>query len=495
MVEPNTQKQHSDIEGQLEALYAAATPDPDFAARLAIQLSQRSRTIDGQPIPPSRSPLAGLRNFFRRPALAAALAAVLLLAAAVTLAGPQKVLAQVQKLLGYAPSAGFVEPGLTRILLSPVEQRQGEVTLRVDSVVADSRQTQVILTASGLPRKKFDLRAGEQPKEVEPYLLLLDGSRLAPSTSTSGIGDVLQASLTFPPLPEQATQITLVLPRLPSLPAGFAPENWSVPLTLAETRSAGTDSAPGHPLGQSYAPENGTTDANGVTVSLLQVGQSQEEIGLQVQYDWEDQAWLWLRDAQLSLADDTGRSYERRLPALGASFEPGDQSVRPGSRTNTYRFAPFDPQARAGVLIIDRLTFSFKSDAKFSFDPGRDVEPGQTWDLSEAPGSRLEVAGLPVQILNAELSANPDSADPDARYLLTLLVQATPAGGRAIDNLTLSPSRDRISSSCRMLPDNRFRLSTGLPESPNRPISLYLSSGEISLAGPWEITWDLPRQP
>jgi hypothetical protein len=484
-----------EIENQLDAVYNSASPDPAFAIRLERQLAERAAAMQNPADRPEAAWLGWLRGIFRQPALAVPLAVILLLILAISLVGPQKVLAQVQRLLGYAPGIGFVEPGETRVLLASVEQRQGNVTLRVESVVADSQQTRVVLQVSGLTHEKFDLKsaAGDVPEEVKPYLLLPDGSRLASGSSMSGIGDVLQASLSFAPLPSTVDQVTLVLPRLPSLPAGFAPENWSVPLVLQNTHSAETASASGLALTQPYAPVGAVAAAHGITASLLQVGQNAKETGLQVQFNWDDKDWQRLQDVQMRLEDGSGHTYARHQTTFG----PVDSAVAPGTRTTTYPFNPIDSQAKTGVLIVDNVSFSFTSQAQFRFNPDGAATDGQTWDLSQLPGTRLDVAGVPVQLLSISVNANPDTrAGTDSHYLLNLLVQTIPQDGLVINSLFLSQFSDRVvSANCETLPNSRLQLTIGLPELPQHSMQLYLSSGEISVTGPWKVEWKLPTLP
>ncbi|MDD5368781.1 MAG: hypothetical protein PHQ40_06845 [Anaerolineaceae bacterium] len=499
MTEPMNPKFSREIENQLDAVYNSASPDPAFAIRLERQLTERAAAMQNPADRPQAAWLEWLRGIFRQPALAVPLAVILLLVLAVSLVGPQKVLAQVQRLLGYAPGIGFVEPGETRVLLAPVEQRQGDVVLRVENVVADSQQTHIVLQVTGLPREKFDMKsaAGDVPEEVKPYLLLPDGSRFAPGSSMSGIGDVLQASFSFPPLPVAVDQVTLVLPRLPSLPAGFAPENWSVLLVLQNTHSAETASAAGLSLTQPYTPAGAAAAAHGITASLLQVGQNPKETGLQAQISWENPNWNSLRDVQVQLADETGRRYTRHISDLGAAFEPGEPVREANARTTTYRFDPLDPQAKTGVLIFEQLTFGFTSDAKLRFDPGQNGSASQTWELPQGPGTQLSVAGVLVQPLSFTITPNPNpGTNPEDRYLLTLLVQTMPQDGLAIDSLFLSQFSDRVvSANCKTLSNSRLQLTIGLPEFPQQSMQLYLSSGEISITGPWKMEWKIPNQP
>ncbi len=475
------------FENRLEDLYSLPVPDPGFSRRLEIRLAARGREMDWRPASRQPSPMAALRAMFRRPALAIALVALLLLIGALGWIGPRTVLAEVQRLLGYNPHAGYVQPGETLILPSPIEQTQGEVTLRIDSVIASPTGTQVILTVSGLPREKFRMPDMETPEDQKPYLELPGGTHLLPSGYSSGIGGVLQASLSFPALPAGVSQVTLGLPRLPSLPAGFAPENWAISLTLQQTSLTPAPGAAQALLTRPYTPENATASAGGVTARLLQVAHSPDETALQVQFTWENPDWQWLTRLEASLSDETGKPYARREPPLGPGFEPGNMGANPNGASETYRFDPLDPQARTGNLVLDQLAFDVISDARFTFDLGSHPTPGQTWDLSQLPGSRLEISGIPIQLLSATLKSG-----RDAGYQLDLLVQTSPTSSLSVEMLGLSNYPDRaVSASSQGLPGNQFLLSIELPALPANRLTLYLPDAGLIARGPWEIRWEV----
>src|SRR5512142_171187 len=219
-----------DLEQGLERIFPQ--PDPAFLNRLEGEIVRQAR-LQSAARPAKRGFSGWLQGAAevisqrRRTALALGLA--LLLGVIVLAVGPQQVMAAVLRLFGYAPGVGFVEPGVTRFLAAPVTASQGEVTVRIDQLVASGDRTLLSLTASGLPREKF---GSEDNKPPQPYLLLPDGRAWYPTSMMSSQGDALYAEIDFPALPPEVLQVTLVLPRLPSLPAGLAPENWSIPLAL-----------------------------------------------------------------------------------------------------------------------------------------------------------------------------------------------------------------------------------------------------------------------
>ena len=154
------------------------------------------------------------------------------------------------------------------------------------------------------------------------------------------------------------------------------------------------------------------------------------------------------------------------------------------------------PGARLrAALTVEKLHFTFKSPARFTFDPGRAITLGQPVDLSAQPGSKLEIAGVPAQVLSFTLSLGKDEAGQPqaAHYHLELLLQSTPLDGLSLENASMSPYPEMlVSSSTEILPGNQEKITIDLAQIPIGPLALYFSHGEVSLKGPWVIRWDLP---
>ncbi len=485
---PQETKHLSELEKKLENFYNTITPEPAFVHTLDVQIAGEVKHM------PAGRPgfVEWLKNAFqRRPALTIGITVLVVLTLAVTFAGPQQVLASVQRLLGFVPGSGFVQPGETRVLATPVEETQGEVTLRVEKVIAGAKQTDIVLTASGLPREKFQPQTGEQDPLFQAYILLPDGKQIKANMIMSGIGDNLQASYIFDPLPGSVTNITLVLPRLPGVPAGFAPENWSVPIQLVTAQVLPTGSPSDLLVATGYVPLNGLAQAKGVSVQVVQVAQAAQETGVQIQFQWDNPEWWQLNNVDLSLAYNDGQVYSQIKEPMQLLGAP--ESVR------TYRFQPFESGASQALFTVDKLYFTFKSTAHFTFDPGKDYKVGQSMDLSSQPGSKIEIAGVPVQLLSAMINPGPgidELGTPQSpHYHLELQLQYTEVDGLALENLTMSIDPELlISSSTDILPDNREKITIDLAKLPDLPLLLYFSYGEVSLKGPWVIQWDLPKK-
>ncbi len=477
---PMTQQ---DLEQGLEKIFPQ--PDPAFLSRLEGELTRHARLQ-----PAARPEKAGFAGWFKEAAevlsqhrrAAFGLGLALLLGMIVLAVGPQQVMAAVLRLFGYAPGVGFVEPGLTRFLDAPVTAIRGEVTVTVDQLVASGDRTLLSLTASGLPKEKY----GPEDNVPQPYLLLPDERKWFPTFMMSGQGDTLHAEIDFAALPPDVLNVTLVLPRLPSLPAGFAPENWSIPLALQ--KAAETPGKNG--LVQPYTLADATATSHGVTARVIQAAQSPQETGLQVQLSWDNPAWQYLSGLHMRLSDDQGREYERLVDGLGDTTGSVTETA-PNNRTMFLRFAPLQSGASQATLTFDQLVFTTSTGAAFTFDPGRDPQVGQTWDLAGKAEMQLEIGGVPVEVLKASLQG---TGNASAGYRLEFLLQVKPKDSLSIQSfphLMLEP-QNLGSYMVETLPGNQLRLAFDLEEMPRQPETVRFELVDVLLLDPLQMTWDLP---
>ena len=131
----------------------------------------------------------------------AALALLLILAVTVAALGPQRVWAEVQRLLGYVPGVGFVDLAETRVLVAPVETTRDGITVRVEQVIAEQDKTRVVVRSEGLPPEDALLPAGAAVPDTasDAFVLRLPDGRTLTTTEYSlrwGAG-----TFTFPALP------------------------------------------------------------------------------------------------------------------------------------------------------------------------------------------------------------------------------------------------------------------------------------------------------
>ncbi len=427
----------------------------------------------------------------RRWALGAA-ALVLAIAVALAAGGPRQVWAQVQRLLGYVPGIGFVDLDEARVLAAPVAVTREGVTLYVEQAIARSSGTSFVIRAEGLPPVE------PAPPGDAPTLRLPDGRELAKRAYALHFGE---GRIEFPPLPEGVYRATLVLPRLPMVPAGAAPEGWAVPLVLQP--ATGELAAALFP--QPYRPEAAADSHEGVTVRVLEVAQSADETALRVLLEWHDpQRYPFATlSGNTYLRDDLGHSY-------GLATHPGNGSFvetevieidpsaprptpAPASIEETVAFSPASPQAHELTLVVDEIGMRVPAGVAFAIDLGDDPQLGDCWPLA----IDLEVAGAPLRVAAARLVEDA-GAQPGRRIALELDILPRDGGGSTtVTSLDLDGTAARLSGGGSSYSGNsgRIRSSLYLAEGaplPRGKVELRASSAFATLRGPWTVTWPVP---
>jgi hypothetical protein len=495
------------IERGLEALFGAPNPETAFVAGLEQQLLARVQTE------PERGRGLRLRRLWRqwiRPfsqnRWATAMGGLLLIVAVIVAAiGPQQVLVSIQQLLGYVPGIGFVNLEATRLLAAPVEVQRDGVTLRVEQVIARPDRTEVVIRSEGLPPEDQLWPGGARGEDdYEPVLRLPDGRRLATGTWTLRLGG---GTLEFPPLPEGVYRVTLELSRLPLVPTGAAPENWSIPLDL---RPATGD------LVADLFPEPylaGAQDTQqGITLRVLQVAHTPEETALRLQIQWAEQEWQFPSVGHFrapELRDDLGHVYhEATASSSGSSVQteviriPEGQDSTPAptpeapTQERALAFAPVSPSAGQVTLWVDAVDFEVPAEASFVVGLDEDPQVGDRWPLDV----HLTVAGFPVhlsgvQLVQEELALRDG---PVQRTLLQFDVDPVPdQDGRTLYGIGLVGDMDRFEGGSGGYDPQTGTIRTGLQlrdgaKMPDGSIEVRVEYASIAFHGPWTLTWTVP---
>ena len=491
----------------LHAYYQSPGPAPAFISRLERDLrNQHAALIEAQ-----KSRDGALRHFWgrfvrllRMPSWQTVAIVVLLALAITTLViGPSRVLAQVQQWLGYVPGFGFVDLDRARVLAEPVGASQEGVTLQVEQLLAEPDRTRLIFSAQGFPPQRGSWL--DQGSQMTAYLRLPDGKRHKTKFYGTSIsqGTKLTAKLEFPAMPEDVYQVTLEIDRLPYLPSGAAPENWEILLAL---RPASRD-LPEDRFPPSFTPADASASVNGITVRILQVASSPAETALQVQFEWQHPDWEWWGTPVYTLRDDVGHGYE--FPRLTSGSVEEVVQVPPGpsptsaltiqTARQTYQFAPLSQAANQATFTLEEVGFSLPANAFFTFDPGPDPLPGKIWSIDKW----LEIAGFKLHFTEARLFEetpnNPEKEGPVYIFEFPFEVEQLPPQEANeehkldmieidADNLSISES-----SSAGSWRTGKYQFTLGFEELPEGPISIQIDSILISVPGPWEISWQIPK--
>ncbi|HAF62600.1 MAG TPA: hypothetical protein DCK95_09790, partial [Anaerolineaceae bacterium] len=169
------------------------------------------------------------RSRFRlRPAWTITLAILALVIFSTLVIGPQRVYAEVMKLLSYIPGVGIVEEGTTiRVLAEPVTQTRDDITLTVHEAYLTDEKTIIVYSIQNVPQSALSHDESVVGCSDAGSLILPDGTRLE---IVSGQGSGYRAEHIYPAIPESVDKATFVLSCIQGTLQGKAPENWELNL-------------------------------------------------------------------------------------------------------------------------------------------------------------------------------------------------------------------------------------------------------------------------
>ena len=484
------------VERALLRHYATGDPAPAFVERLERQLNAQAVAVTGSQTRHELAPRFWQRWRATPRSLrwATGMAALLVVLALVVGAlGPQRVWAQVQRLLGYVPGIGFVNLADARVLVAPVQIERDGVTLRVEQVIADAGRTSVVLSSRGLPAQDSSARSAA---DFAARLRLPDGSSLNAGDYALRWG---AATIAFPPLPSNVYTATLELDRLPLLPPGAAPENWAVALALRPA----TGPLVSQLFAEPYQPAGASDTQAGITLSVVQVAHSPQTTALTLRGVWTDPTWqIWSVSGGMTLPvlrDDVGHLYREAAPAAGDStvavevihVEAGATPAPPPTvLEQELAFSAVSALATHLTLTIDSLRVSMPVDATFEVALPPGVRAGDRWPLD----IRLDVAGFPVHVTDARLVEQ-----ATGRLALELeLTGITGQDGRTLTAISPGPADSGFwLGASGSYDDAGQKLRFSLDLNPDMPLTataipVQIESVDVTVPGPWRLSWAVP---
>lgn len=439
--------------------------------------------------------------FTARLAWGAALGVVVLFLISFQAIGPQRVMAQVQRWLGYVPGIGFVEAGEgLRVLQTPVNQERDGVTVTVEQVVADADRTTVVYTVEGLGLQHRPEGEAGTNCTASPLLRAADGKELFLNGGQgNGWPSGFRAQLVFPPLPNQENAVTLVIPCLENTRPGAAPEDWEIHLTLQPAPEnfqalpvfeIGTTPAATHePDPTADLPAGRTTPAaaHGVHFQVERLVELEDGYLVQGSLDWHNTEFglAGFSAYELQVRDAAGQAVPVE-PADDASGElKGDPYME---KRQTWRVRTASKQYSSPLtLTLPSLTIDQAINLSFELDLGANPQPGQTWELDQV----LEVEGREVTVEAVSLVSSPDGRA--GTYGLDFTLYADP------DQLLSVSLWDPDNQSARIVSSGGFDGQGIIRQSFNYdylPTGLHLiqiTQAAYPLPGPWTVSVDLPR--
>ena len=160
---------YENLEKEIGELYADAPLSEHFVSSLKNQLYNQI----------NQSKKRKMRPFYLRPVWIALACLMIALLATTLIVGPQKVYAEMRRLLGYVPGVGLVDTSTPiRVLVEPVEQTRDGITLTVTSATLTADRTQLEYRIFGVPRSAYPKDERVIGCTSRNYLVLPDGTKL-----------------------------------------------------------------------------------------------------------------------------------------------------------------------------------------------------------------------------------------------------------------------------------------------------------------------------
>ncbi len=446
-----------ELNSALNEFYSGPRPDDAFTARLEVQLYQRQIELVAPKQKPRFSFTDSSRSFthtlLARPLLA-------LLAAILALAALTGVVYAIGRLTGFIPGFGFTSnTSVVYILSEPVETKQGEVTLRLDKAVSDDNRFWAALTINGLS-------GGETNSQV--FALLPDGKKIPfqmGGRSNTENGEA-QISVTFTALPPSTQSLTILIENLGG-------QNFKLALRLRPARPG--EIIPAMPT-QSAQPQS--ENRNGIRLVLDNVALASDKTIFQVSLHY-DQPNTWVSGPwSIALSDKDGRVYPLK-DITTETMNSGD--------THIFQTLPFTGAEHLTLSLVvfpvpDVLSMFEDFSAEkvgFTFDPGSNPQPSQTWALNET----IDVGQFKFHIVRAALTSEPGLVfefEPVDNVTSVMLYAADPL----FHGATGSPVKNQ-----------NFTASMSFEKIPKQSFKVVISQVHYMVKGPWKIQWQPPVAP
>lgn len=481
----------AEFEEQVRAVLTVPDPqEQEFLTWLKVQV------LEGPASQPVRR-----QWFAARLAWGVALGVVMLFLISFLAIGPQRVLAQVQRWLGYVPEIGFVETGEgLRVLQTPVTQERDGVTITVEQVVADADRTTVVYTVEGLGlQHRPDGEAGVNCAASPLLRSAADGKELFLNGGQgNGWPSGYRAQLVFPPLAKQEKAVTLLIPCLENTSPGTAPEDWEIHLAL-QPAPEGFQALPVIEVGPTTAATQGpdpaadlpagratSAEAHGVHFQVERLVELEDGYLIQGSLDWQNTEFglAGFSAYELQVRDAAGHA----VLVEPADDAPGELKGDPyAQKRQTWRVRTASRQYSSPLtLTLPSVTIDQAVDLSFELDLGANPQPRQTWELDQV----LEVEGREVTVKAVSLVSSPDGRA--GTYGLDFSLYADP------DQLLSVSLWDPDNHSARIVSSGGFdgrgmiRQSFTYDTLPTGLHRIQITQAAYPLHGPWTVFVDLP---
>ena len=382
----------------------------------------------------------------------------------------------VKRLFGYLPGTGFVEQGVPlRILEQPVKVEIDQSTVILSQAVTDSEHLRLFYQVENIPYSETLNEDKEAYCRALPWVRTADGQRLNAKTVTANFwGSGYYRQLEFSALPADQDSATLVLPCIEGALKADSPADIEVAMHLV----AAPEGMTVYPIVELPTPtakpveQQDTSLAGQISLTIQKYIQTDDRLILlgAVQTANPDVRLSLVESSDVLLLDASGKPAALAEDYTLEDPESGERTAQ--NLPLTYVVAGAYQPGEAS-LIIDGVWVERSSDASFTFDPGANPQPGQTWTLNK----ELQLGSHLVTIKDAALT-------PDGKGFTFSL-----ENGEDLSNVALTDLEHAVLGGGGGGDGAGFTYRDSLPSG---PITISVSFYSERIKGPWQAQVELP---
>jgi hypothetical protein len=458
-------EQFSELEDQIREIMRGSGANPEFVYNLRSKLT-------GMGLPKQQS-----RSIFRLAWALGILLAVLLVAANLPV-----VAGAVQQLFGFVPDIGLVEQNSPlRVSEAPVAVTREGVTLTLQQVIVYADRVELAYRVDGFSMN----RSGSfcSGPEIYPSLRLPDGTQIAANPVALGgeqtatgytAGHAFSASI-----PPDVSSADFILKCLQGSEHGSAPEDWVVPFNLIAVPQ-------GRPIGKLLVEGNPpqVMQPAEIETNFSFLGGAAKDNGYHFFFRFSAQNpgtdSLAVRPFSMYLIDSSGARIELIDTLPWSPFDQVD--------IWEYRAVRTPAPGPMTIYINGVQVYYLAQKASFKFSPGKDAQPGQTWDLDE----HFQIGGQAISVTSARM------VEVENHKGFAFTIQAEQPGTQIsveVMDMTENDPRFQMWSTIGD-PTPAGVVTTGFVYESSVPETLRVTFNTISVLkdGSWKVEWT-PSQP
>lgn len=393
-----------------------------------------------------------------------------------------EVAAAIQHWFGYVPGVGLVRDGQIRVLTEPVSLTREGITVTVEQALVDPDHTVIVYKVEGMQPEMF-VTNPETPACHDNAILRVAGSELSVGPDERHQWETgYEHRSNFPVIPADIQEVTFVMPCIQFSLVGIAPENWELPLRFKPAPPDMTSfpvieiSTPTAPAVTDTAQATPASDSASITLSLDRAVQMDDGYLIYASIHWQGES---LYSIDVPEPENTVHLLDASGQAMLFEYIYDEHTGMQVEQRQTVLAIKTAPVQSSGPLtiVVDTVSADQPAEATFTFDPGSDPEPGQTWQLNQ----NVQVGEYSLRVLSALAGESGYSFQmrSDSGVLHAELID--------LEHKVISGSGGGGGLSGEF--SAGFSYAGGLPAG---PVTVTITAISVQRNGPWQAQWTPP---